>query len=194
MSVIFPGNYVANLNAYRDQAVYALPGIEFYQMRGVALVEANTSGGSTLALKILSPDQRPDDKPRLDKTMKIPAGSVVYRTAVQTVNLTGGNAKYIVVDGLTTSNATTEAKVTTTAAGVFPATGDTTTFLGLAGNSTSVEASEATITAVSEAAISIADTKDQAYVIVEVCFFKNAAAPDADDVNVPYKIEAGQGT
>ena len=35
MSVIFPGNYVANLNAYRGQGVFAIPGIEFYQVRGV---------------------------------------------------------------------------------------------------------------------------------------------------------------
>ena len=28
MSVIFPGNYVAHLNAYRDQGVVALPGVE----------------------------------------------------------------------------------------------------------------------------------------------------------------------
>ena len=29
MSVIFPGNYVADLNAYREQGVYATPGVEF---------------------------------------------------------------------------------------------------------------------------------------------------------------------
>ena len=37
MSVIFPGNYVAHLNAYRDQGVFALPGIEFYQAVGAAI-------------------------------------------------------------------------------------------------------------------------------------------------------------
>ena len=52
MSVIFPGNYVAHLNAYRDQGVYAVPGVEFYQMRGVAIVDSNLTGGGTLALKI----------------------------------------------------------------------------------------------------------------------------------------------
>ena len=29
MSVIFPGNYVSHLNAYREQGVAALPGIPF---------------------------------------------------------------------------------------------------------------------------------------------------------------------
>ena len=40
MSVIYPGNYVAHLNAYRDQGVYALPGIEFYQAIGAAIVSS----------------------------------------------------------------------------------------------------------------------------------------------------------
>ena len=41
MSVIFPGNYVAGLNAYRDQGVYALPGVEFYQAIGAAIVTSS---------------------------------------------------------------------------------------------------------------------------------------------------------
>ena len=32
MSVIFPGNYVAHLNAYRDQGVFATPGVEFLSL------------------------------------------------------------------------------------------------------------------------------------------------------------------
>ena len=56
MSVIFPGNYVAHLNAYRDQGVFALPGVEFYQVRGLAYVTADQTGGGTLTLEIPSPD------------------------------------------------------------------------------------------------------------------------------------------
>ena len=87
MSVIFPGNYVADLNAYREQGVCATPGVEFYQVRGVALVTANLTGGGTLALEVLSPDLRADDKPRLDKPFVVPAGATVYRTAINAVNL-----------------------------------------------------------------------------------------------------------
>ena len=36
----------------------------------------------TYDLKILSPDLRQDDKPRKDRPFIIPAGAVVYRTAV----------------------------------------------------------------------------------------------------------------
>ena len=82
MSVIYPGNYVARLNAYRDQGVTALPGVEFYQVIGASIITADQSGGGTLEVEIQSPDLRQDDKPRLDKPMVIPAGAVVYRSAV----------------------------------------------------------------------------------------------------------------
>ena len=83
MSVIFPGNYVANLNAYRGQGVFAVPGIEFYQVRGVAIVDSDVSGATTLNPEIQSPDLRQDDKPRLNKALTVPAGATVYRTAIR---------------------------------------------------------------------------------------------------------------
>lgn len=190
MSVIFPGNYVADLNAYREQGVYATPGVEFYQVRGVALVTANLTGGGTLSPQILSPDLRQDDKPRLDKAFKVPAGSTVYRTAINAVNLKASGTDTVRVDGLTTTT-NTEATLTASS-GVFPAAGATTSFDF--GTTKSVESSEITITAPYSGALTIVNPDDQAYVIVEVCYFKNGAAPSIDDCNVPYKVEAGSGT
>tara|TARA_E500000318_G_scaffold90058_1_gene87785 strand:- start:1667 stop:2239 length:573 start_codon:yes stop_codon:yes gene_type:complete len=190
MSVIFPGNYVADLNAYREQGVYATPGVEFYQVRGVALVTANLTGGGTLSPQILSPDLRQDDKPRLDKAFKVPAGSTVYRTAINVVNLKASGTDTVRVDGLTTTT-NTEATLTASS-GVFPAAGATTTFDF--GTTKSVESSEITISAPYSGALTIDNTDEQAYVIVEVCYCKDAAAPVADDCNVPYKVEAGSGT
>ena len=46
MSVIFPGNYVAHLNAYREQGCVALPGVEFY--RGVGALVLNPDNDSVL--------------------------------------------------------------------------------------------------------------------------------------------------
>ena len=46
MSVIYPGNYVARLNAYRDQGVEAIPGVEFYQVVGAAIVSGDQSGSA----------------------------------------------------------------------------------------------------------------------------------------------------
>ena len=80
MSVIFPGNYVAHLNAYREQGCVSLPGVEFY--RGVGALVLNPDNDSvttdgtltagTYDVQILSPDLRQDDKPRKDKQFVIP--------------------------------------------------------------------------------------------------------------------------
>ena len=189
MSVIFPGNYVADLNAYRDQGVFATPGIEFYQLRGIAMVTEAQSGGGSLALEIPSPDLRQDDKPRLDKPFIVPGGSTVYRTAITPVNLSATGTDTISVDGLTT--ATGNEAIVTAVGGVLPAEGATTTFDGF--ETVSVEAADATITAAYSGALNIINPDDNAYVIVEVCFYRDGGAPTSDDVNVPYKVEAGQG-
>ena len=87
----FPGNYVAHLNAYREQGRSAALGVEFYRGVGALVLNPDTKGvlntnGELAAgdydLYILSPDLRQDDKPRLDKLFVVPAGSVVYRTAI----------------------------------------------------------------------------------------------------------------
>jgi len=44
MSVIFPGNYVAHLNAYREQGVEALPGVEFYRIVGALVLDPDNAG------------------------------------------------------------------------------------------------------------------------------------------------------
>ena len=87
---IYPGNYVAQLNAYRDQGVVALPGAVFFRGVGALVLNPDNDGNLTdgvLAagthdLQVLSPDMRQDDKPRKDRPFVIPAGAVVYRTAV----------------------------------------------------------------------------------------------------------------
>ena len=185
---VFPGNYVARLNAYRDQGCFSLPGVEFYQAIGAAVITQDQSGGGDLAVEILSPDLRQDDKPRLDKPMVIPAGAVVYRTAISTTNLSASGTQTVAVDGLTQS--ALEASLAAVA-GEFPAEGATTAFDGFA--TTSTEAADATITAAFSGELSIVNPDDQAAVIVEVCYYLDGDAPDTDDINLPYKTEAGSG-
>ena len=188
MSVIYPGNYVADLNAYRDQGVLALPGVEFYKAVGVAIVSSNQTGGGTLALEVLSPDLRQDDKPRLDKPLKVPAGATVYRTAISASNLNASGTDTVAVDGLTT--VAVEASLAAVG-GEFPEAGSTSTFDGF--STVSSESSEATITAAYSGALNIVDSADQAAVIVEVCYYLDGSAPSTDDVHLPFKTEAGQG-
>ena len=188
MSVIFPGNYVAHLNAYRDQGVFALPGVEFYQLRGAAIISQNQTGGGTLELEILSPDLRQDDKPRLDKPFVVPEGAVVYRSAINVENLAATGTQTVAVDGLTTAGL--EASLAA-ADGVFPESGASTAFDGFA--TVSTEAAAATITATYSGDLTIVDPDSQAAVLVEVCFYLDGDAPDADDYSLPYKTEAGSG-
>ena len=115
MSTIFPGNYVAHLNAYREQGCEALPGVEFYRGVGALVLNPDTKGvlvdGELAAgdydLYILSPDLRQDDKPRKDKPFVIPADSVVYRTAISApgvkANAAGDTAVIKAATGLPTS-------------------------------------------------------------------------------------------
>ena len=189
MSVIFPGNYVAHLNAYRDQGVYALPGVEFYQVRGAAIVTSDLSGGGTLAVEVLSPDLRQDDKPRLDKPLAIPANAVVYRTAINVTNLSASGSETVSVDGLT--SASVEASLAASG-GVFPEEGAASGFDGFTTVSTE-GSSGATVTAQYSGNLNIVDKDSTAAVLVEVCYYLDAPGPDADDYSLPYKTEAGQG-
>ena len=188
MTVIFPGNYVAHLNAYRDQGVFALPGVEFYQIRGLAYVTSDLSGGGTLALEIPSPDLRQDDKPRLDRPFVIPSGATVYRTAISTQNLSASGADNVGVSGLTSSGV--EALLTASG-GVFPEEGSTSTFDGFTTGSS--ENADATVSAAYSGDLNVINPDDQAVVMVEVCYYLDGAAPDADDYPIQYKVEAGQG-
>ena len=188
MSTIFPGNYVAHLNAYRDQGVLAVPGVEYYQLRGIAIITANQTGGGTLALEILSPDLRQDDKPRQDKPFKVPAGATVYRTAIRTTNLSASGTDTVSVAGLTTTTNTLASLAAV--AGKFAADGASTSY---STGAVSTESSEITISAAYSGALSIIDSSDCAAVMVEVCFFLDAPGPDVDDYSIPYKTEAGSG-
>jgi hypothetical protein len=190
MSVIFPGNYVAHLNAYRDQGVAALPGVEFYQLRGLAYVTEDQTGGGTLTLEIPSPDLRQDDKPRLDKPFVLPAdGCTVYRTAINVQNLEASGTDTVSVSGLSTTSGTQASLAA--ADGVFDEAGASTVFDGF--NTMSAETGSVTISAAYSGALTIVNPDDQAIVMVEVCFFVDAPGPEADDYNLSYKVEAGQG-
>lgn len=183
MSVIYPGNYVTHLNAYKGQGVEALPGLECYQVIGVYTANSTISSG-TLALVVQSPDQRGDDKPRLDKAMTIPTGATIYRSAVNVVNLQSTGSATIQATGISGG-------VTLTAAsGVFDANGASSAFD--LSSSISALGSATAVTAAASANLTLVDPNSTAAVIVEVCYYVDAPAPSADDIHLPYKVEAGQ--
>jgi len=206
MSIIFPGNYVAHLNAYREQGVVAIPGVEFYRAVGAVVLNPDNDGVTDVdgvlvagdyAAQILSPDLRQDDKPRKDKPLTVPAGSVVYRTAVSAPGVKAVAAG----DTVTVKAATglpTSVPVTAEADLYFPEEGATSALVSiLDGTAVTVDtAVELTTSADFTASLNPsagACRNSPSALIVEVCYYRAAPAPDAEDAHIPFATEAGQG-
>ena len=211
MSTIFPGNYVAHLNAYREQGVEAIPGVEFYKGVGALVLNPDTKGvttdgtlaAGTYGLYILSPDLRQDDKPRVDKPFVVPADSVVYRTAISAPGV-----KEATVAGTTTikletlgANAPATGTLTAEADGYYPEDGVSSALKSIV-DGTAVSTSADTAVEVTTNADLVASLDPSAgacrnspsAILVEVCYYRAAPAPDAEDAHIPYAVEAGQGT
>ena len=205
MSTIFPGNYVAHLNAYREQGVQAIPGVEFYRAVGAIVLNPDTKGAmvngelpaaADHVAYILSPDLRQDDKPRIDKPLVIPAGAVVYRTAISApgVKSVGGTAEITAATGLPASVA-----ITADADGYYPENGSGSVLVAIL-NGTALAADTPILVTTDE--VSTASLNPSAgacrnspsAILVEVCYYVAAPAPDAEDAHIPFAIEAGSGT
>jgi|TARA_B100000073_G_scaffold276336_1_gene236421 hypothetical protein len=203
---IFPGNYVSQLNAYRDQGVVAIPGAVFFRGVGALVLDPDTQGvvgddgvlaAGTYDLKILSPDLRQDDKPRKDRAFVIPAGAVVYRTSVSAPGVreeTVGDGVSITPAGITTPTAV---GADAEADGYFNPVGEFSAFVSILdgsglGSDTAVQVTVAGGGVISSQKPSAgACRKSPSAILVEVCYFLPDAAPSADDVNIPYSVEAG---
>jgi hypothetical protein len=207
MSVIFPGNYVAHLNAYREQGCVALPGVEFYRAVGAVVINpdndnvTDASGvlvAGNYAAQVLSPDLRQDDKPRKDKALVIPKDSVVYRTAVSAPGVKA-NAAGNTVSIKSASNIPALATALTAGADLYFSEAGASSALGdlLGGTAVSADTpieltTDANFTASLDPSAG-ADRNSPSALLVEVCYYRAAAAPDAEDAHVPFAIEAGQG-
>ena len=210
MSTIFPGNYVAHLNAYREQGVEAIPGVEFYKGVGALVLNPDNKGvtvdgvlaADTYGLYILSPDLRQDDKPRVDKPFVIPAGSVVYRTAISAPGVkedTVAGTATIVLEALANSPAT--GTLTAEADGYFPENGVSSALNSIV-DGTAVNVGADTVVEVTTDADLVASLDPSAgacrnspsAILVEVCYYRAAPAPDSEDAHIPFAVEAGQGT
>ena len=206
MSKIYPGNYVTQLNAYRDQGVVALPGAVFYRGVGALVLDPDTQGvvgadgvlaAGTYDLKILSPDLRQDDKPRKDRAFVIPAGAVVYRTAVSAPGVreeTVGDGVSITPAGISTPTAVGADAETD---GYFNPVGSFSAFVSILdgsglGSDTTIQVTVAGGGVVASQKPSAGSGRNApSAILVEVCYFLPDAAPSLDDVSVPYCVEAG---
>ena len=206
MSVIFPGNYVAHLNAYRDQGVVAIPGVEFYRQVGAVVLNPDNDNittvdgvleAGTYTPQILSPDLRQDDKPRKDKPMVVPAGAVVYRIAVSAPGVKSAAAGDTIVVNAPAAPAFA-ADLASEADLFFPENGQSSNLVSIvngtaAGSDTTVEIETSADFTAEQNPSAGACRKAPSAILVEVCFFVPAPAPGYDDAHIPYGVEAGQG-
>ena len=78
-AILQPGNQINKLSSYNKEGVHGWPGLEFYELIGFAKV-SNKSGTKanfkSFDITIPSPDRRPDDRVRDDRTsLVVPASS-----------------------------------------------------------------------------------------------------------------------
>ncbi len=207
MSTIFPGNYVAHLNAYREQGVEALPGVEFYRGVGALVLNPDNEGNlnaagdlpaGTYDLKILSPDMRQDDKPRRDKDFIIPEGSIIYRVAVSAPGVEGDAGDTVVAAPSGASGFPTTPTLTAGADGFYPAEGASSALPSILNGTATTGDVQVQVTTDGDSTpkqnpSAGACRNSPSALLVEVCYYRPAPGPDAEDAHIPYAIEAGQG-
>ena len=206
MSIIFPGNYVAHLNAYREQGVEALPGVEFYRAVGalplnpdvfVELVSGELPA-ETYPVYVLSPDLRQDDKPRKDKALVIPEGSVIYKIAVSAPGVKEATVAGTSTIEVATPAAPTVPTLTAEADGYFPEAGSMSALPSILDGAALGADAPVTITTDAGLIASLdpsagACRNSPSAILVEVCYYRPTPVPDTEDAHIPYAVEAGQG-
>ena len=133
--------------------------------------------------------------------MVIPPNAVVYRTAISAPGV-----KEATVAGDTTikletiANAPASATLTALATGFYDPAGVSTALVSIVdGTAVSTSIETAVDVTTSKDLIAALDPSAGACrnspsaILVEVCYYIPAPAPDIDDVSIPYAVEAGQG-
>ena len=209
-NLIFPGNYVCHLNAYRNQGVSAYPGMEFFQLVGALVVlpiqntQSNVLNSSLqvpagpYATQILSPDLGPSPEPLANRNFVVPDGAYIYSTGVSVVNLEEATAAGTTTITVTGDNSFTGGTVLTAASnGTFNECGARTLDLDFSNISATSGATSITVT--TNAALKPVNVSSggsgsafsdpdagQSAIIVEVDYFMPAKGPDSDMTHLPY--------
>jgi len=206
---IFPGNWVTTLSSYQGQPVVAVPGRQYYQKIGYALVDS--VGGTEFAVTIPSPDMRADDKVRANITgLTIPAGANVYHVGIRVPDMRKDRAVGTATSGLVGTNTDTIAvkDAAASAAGTISTTVVSTPVVAVA--LTTIAPTSAKKGEVEAKTLAGAETL-KVYVrnaagngtgsnlsstaaggtpiIVEVAYFVEDDVPDVDSTFIPYITE-----
>lgn len=78
-AILHPGNQINRLSGYNNEGVYAWPGVEAYELIGyvkISNLAADKASYKSFDITIPSPDRRPDDRVRDNRTsLVVPASS-----------------------------------------------------------------------------------------------------------------------
>lgn len=73
-AILQPGNQISRLSSYNTEGVYGLPGVEAYELIGYVKINnaaADKADYKSFNITIPSPDRRPDDRVRDDRTSMV---------------------------------------------------------------------------------------------------------------------------
>jgi len=79
-AILYPGNQINRLSAYNDEGVYGWPGVEAFELIGYAKVSnlaADKASFKSFSITVPSPDRRPDDRVRDDRTSLVVRASTL---------------------------------------------------------------------------------------------------------------------
>jgi hypothetical protein len=79
-AILQPGNQINRLSSYNTEGVYAWPGVEAFEMIGYAKVTnlaADKASFKSFSITVPSPDRRPDDRVRDDRTSLVVRASAL---------------------------------------------------------------------------------------------------------------------
>jgi len=86
-AILQPGNQINRLSSFNTEGVYGWPGIEAYELIGYAKVDnlaADKASYKSFDLIIPSPDRRPDDRVRDNRTSMVVQFTVLLLLSVRT--------------------------------------------------------------------------------------------------------------
>ena len=206
---IYPGNWVTQLSSYQGQPVVAVPGRQYFQKVGYALV--NGTGGTEFDVTIPSPDMRADDKVRADITgLVLPAGAAVYHVGIRVPDMRKDLGVGTAASGLVGTNTDTIAVKDAAASAAGSITTSVVSSPTIAVASTTIAPASAKKGIVTAAVLSGAETL-KVYVrnaaanaagsalsstqaggtpiIVEVSYFTDDEVAGLDDTYIPFVTE-----
>jgi hypothetical protein len=79
-AILHPGNQINRLSGYNDEGVYGWPGVEAFELIGYAKVSnlaADKASFKSFSITVPSPDRRPDDRVRDDRTSLVVRASTL---------------------------------------------------------------------------------------------------------------------